>query len=120
LPITGFANGPTYTRDFFTSEGKSMDFASTLGLVRHECWGWKALFRRRLKARREAGTDRAARWPFGAARDLNEVIEFDNQRFQMILTHQEKQDVIAFLNSLQRLVLLQTSAVASFGGACRS
>ncbi|HXA78303.1 MAG TPA: hypothetical protein VNV41_14315 [Candidatus Acidoferrales bacterium] len=45
----------------------------------------------------------ASRAPYfhnGAARDLNELIEFYNQRFQMNLTYQEKQEFIAFLNSL--------------------
>jgi cytochrome c peroxidase len=45
----------------------------------------------------------ASRAPYfhnGAARDLNELLEFYNQRFQMNLTHEEKQQFIAFLNSL--------------------
>ncbi len=45
----------------------------------------------------------AARAPYfhnGAARDLNEVINFYNQRFQMNLTATEKRQIIAFLNSL--------------------
>jgi cytochrome c peroxidase len=45
----------------------------------------------------------AARAPYfhnGAARDLNEVINFYNQRFQMNLTATEKRQLIAFLNSL--------------------
>ncbi len=45
----------------------------------------------------------ASRAPYfhnGAGRDLNEVLEFYNQRFQMNLTHEEKEQVIAFLNSL--------------------
>jgi hypothetical protein len=45
----------------------------------------------------------AARAPYfhnGAARDLNEVLNFYNQRFQMNLTEKEKSQFIAFLNSL--------------------
>ena len=45
----------------------------------------------------------AARAPYfhnGAARNLTELIEFYNQRFQMNLTNDEKQQLIAFLNSL--------------------
>ncbi len=45
----------------------------------------------------------AARAPYfhnGAARDLNEVLNFYNQRFQMNLTDKEKTQLIAFLNSL--------------------
>jgi hypothetical protein len=45
----------------------------------------------------------AARAPYfhnGAARDLNEVLNFYNQRFQMNLTEKEKSQLIAFLNSL--------------------
>jgi len=45
----------------------------------------------------------AARAPYfhnGAARDLNEVLNFYNQRFQMNLTPTEKRQLIAFLNSL--------------------
>jgi cytochrome c peroxidase len=45
----------------------------------------------------------ASRAPYfhnGAGRDLNEVLEFYNQRFQMNLTQEEKQQFIAFLNSL--------------------
>ncbi len=45
----------------------------------------------------------ASRAPYfhnGAARDLNELIEFYNQRFQMNLTNQERHEFIAFLNSL--------------------
>jgi cytochrome c peroxidase len=45
----------------------------------------------------------AARAPYfhnGAARDLNEVLNFYNQRFQMNLTGKEKSQFIAFLNSL--------------------
>jgi cytochrome c peroxidase len=45
----------------------------------------------------------AARAPYfhnGAARDLNEVLNFYNQRFQMNLTDKEKSQFIAFLNSL--------------------
>lgn len=45
----------------------------------------------------------AARAPYfhnGAARDLNEVVNFYNQRFQMNLTGREKSQLIAFLNSL--------------------
>lgn len=36
----------------------------------------------------------------GAAKDLNEVVNFYNQRFQMNLTEQEKAQLVAFLNSL--------------------
>lgn len=45
----------------------------------------------------------AARAPYfhnGAARNLNEVVNFYNQRFQMSLTDEEKSELIAFLNSL--------------------
>lgn len=45
----------------------------------------------------------AARAPYfhnGSARDLNEVIEFYNQRFQMGMTQQQKAELVAFLNSL--------------------
>jgi len=45
----------------------------------------------------------AARAPYfhnGAARDLNELVNFYNQRFQMNLTDEEKSQLIAFLNSL--------------------
>lgn len=45
----------------------------------------------------------AARAPYfhnGAARNLMEVVNFYNERFQMNLTDEEKSDLIAFLNSL--------------------
>ena len=45
----------------------------------------------------------AARAPYfhnGAARDLNELVNFYNERFQMNLTDKEKTQLIAFLNSL--------------------
>lgn len=45
----------------------------------------------------------AARAPYfhnGAAADLDELVNFYNQRFQMNLTAKEKQQLIAFLNSL--------------------
>jgi cytochrome c peroxidase len=45
----------------------------------------------------------AARAPYfhnGAAADLRELVNFYNQRFQMGLTEEQKQDLIAFLNSL--------------------
>lgn len=45
----------------------------------------------------------AARAPYfhnGAAKNLNEVVNFYNQRFQMNLTDKEKSQLIAFLNSL--------------------
>jgi len=45
----------------------------------------------------------AARAPYfhnGAARDLNQIVNFYNQRFQMNLTDQEKTNLAAFLNSL--------------------
>jgi cytochrome c peroxidase len=45
----------------------------------------------------------AARAPYfhnGAARNLNEVLNFYNQRFRMNLTATEKRQIIAFLNSL--------------------
>lgn len=45
----------------------------------------------------------AARAPYfhnGAARNLTEVVNFYNQRFQMNLTEEEKSDLVAFLNSL--------------------
>lgn len=44
-----------------------------------------------------------ARAPYfhnGSARNLNEVLDFYNQRFQMDLTSTEKRQIIAFLNSL--------------------
>ncbi len=45
----------------------------------------------------------AARAPYfhnGAAADLRELVNFYNQRFQMDLTEEQKQDLVAFLNSL--------------------
>jgi cytochrome c peroxidase len=45
----------------------------------------------------------AARAPYfhnGAARNLNELVNFYNQRFQMNLTQQQEQQLIAFPNSL--------------------
>lgn len=45
----------------------------------------------------------AARAPYfhnGAARNLNELVNFYNLRFQMNLTDQEKAELVAFLNSL--------------------
>jgi hypothetical protein len=45
----------------------------------------------------------ASRAPYfhnGAARNLNELLEFYNQRFQMNLTDEEKEQFSAFLNSL--------------------
>ena len=45
----------------------------------------------------------AARAPYfhnGAARNLTEIVNFYDQRFDMKLTNQEKADLIAFLNSL--------------------
>ncbi len=45
----------------------------------------------------------AARAPYfhnGAAANLNQLVNFYNQRFQMQLTEQQKKDLIAFLNSL--------------------
>jgi cytochrome c peroxidase len=45
----------------------------------------------------------AARAPYfhnGAAKNLMEVVNFYNQRFQMNLTNEEKSDLVAFLNSL--------------------
>ncbi len=45
----------------------------------------------------------AARAPYfhnGVARDLTELINFYNERFQMNLTDKEKTQLIAFLNSL--------------------
>jgi cytochrome c peroxidase len=45
----------------------------------------------------------AARAPYfhdGAAKDLREVVNFYNQRFQMGLSEKEKSELIAFLNSL--------------------
>ena len=45
----------------------------------------------------------AARAPYfhnGAAANLDEVVEFYNQRFEMKLTDQEKADLVAFLRSL--------------------
>jgi cytochrome c peroxidase len=45
----------------------------------------------------------AARAPYfhnGGAADLNELVNFYNKRFQMNLTEQQKQQLVAFLNSL--------------------
>jgi len=45
----------------------------------------------------------AARAPYfhnGAAANLNELVNFYNQRFQMNLTGEQKEDLVAFLNSL--------------------
>jgi len=45
----------------------------------------------------------AARAPYfhnGSAANLNQLVNFYNQRFQMKLTEQRKQDLVAFLNSL--------------------
>jgi len=45
----------------------------------------------------------AARAPYfhdGAARNLSELLDFCNHRFQMNLTDEEKEQLIAFLNSL--------------------
>jgi cytochrome c peroxidase len=45
----------------------------------------------------------AARAPYfhnGAAADLDELVNFYNQRFQMNLTEAQKRDLVAFLNSL--------------------
>jgi cytochrome c peroxidase len=45
----------------------------------------------------------AARAPYfhnGAAANLNELLNFYNQRFNMGLTNQQKAELIAFLNSL--------------------
>lgn len=45
----------------------------------------------------------ASRAPYfhnGAARDLSELLEFYNQRFQMNLTSEEKDELTAFLNAL--------------------
>jgi cytochrome c peroxidase len=45
----------------------------------------------------------AARAPYfhnGAAANLRELVNFYNQRFQMNLTEEQKQDLVAFLNSL--------------------
>lgn len=45
----------------------------------------------------------AARAPYfhnGAARNLNEVVNFYDKRFQMNLTNEQKRDLVAFLNSL--------------------
>jgi len=45
----------------------------------------------------------AARAPYfhnGAAADLQELVNFYNQRFQMNLTEEQKADLVAFLNSL--------------------
>jgi hypothetical protein len=45
----------------------------------------------------------AARAPYfhnGAAANLNELVNFYNQRFQMNLTEEQKEDLVAFLNSL--------------------
>jgi cytochrome c peroxidase len=45
----------------------------------------------------------AARAPYfhnGAAADLEELVNFYNQRFQMNFTNKQKKELIAFLNSL--------------------
>ena len=45
----------------------------------------------------------AARAPYfhnGAAADLNELVNFYNQRFEMNLTDEQKRQLVAFLNSL--------------------
>jgi cytochrome c peroxidase len=45
----------------------------------------------------------AARAPYfhnGAAATLDELVNFYNQRFQMNLTGEQKEDLVAFLNSL--------------------
>jgi cytochrome c peroxidase len=45
----------------------------------------------------------AARAPYfhnGSAADLNELVNFYNQRFQMNLTEEQKEELVAFLNSL--------------------
>jgi len=45
----------------------------------------------------------AARAPYfhnGAAADLNELVNFYNQRFQMNLTDEQERQLVAFLNSL--------------------
>lgn len=45
----------------------------------------------------------AARAPYfhnGAARNLNELVNFYDKRFQMNLTNEQKRDLVAFLNSL--------------------
>jgi cytochrome c peroxidase len=45
----------------------------------------------------------AARAPYfhnGAAQNLDQLLNFYNQRFQMNLTDEEKANLIAFLNSL--------------------
>jgi cytochrome c peroxidase len=45
----------------------------------------------------------AARAPYfhnGAAATLAELVNFYNQRFQMNLTEEQKEDLIGFLNSL--------------------
>jgi hypothetical protein len=45
----------------------------------------------------------AARAPYfhnGAAANLQELVDFYNERFQMNLTHEQMEDLIAFLNSL--------------------
>ncbi len=45
----------------------------------------------------------AARAPYfhnGAAANLNQLVDFHNERFQMNFTDEQKEDIIAFLNSL--------------------
>jgi cytochrome c peroxidase len=45
----------------------------------------------------------AARAPYfhnGAARDLEQLVNFYNKRFQMGLTEEQKEELVAFLNSL--------------------
>jgi cytochrome c peroxidase len=45
----------------------------------------------------------ASRAPYfhnGAAHDLNQLLEFCDRRFQMNLTDEEREQLIAFLNSL--------------------
>jgi cytochrome c peroxidase len=45
-------------------------------------------------------TARAPYFHNGAAADLHELVNFYDKRFQMALTDQQKQDLVAFLNSL--------------------
>jgi cytochrome c peroxidase len=45
----------------------------------------------------------AARAPYfhnGAAADLNQLVNFYNERFNMGLTNQQKAELVSFLNSL--------------------
>ena len=55
-----------------------------------------------LRQAQDANADlqRATTTANGAAADLQELVNFYNQRFQMNLTDEQKRELIAFLNSL--------------------